>query len=1208
ETQKLFFQVTTANRPTGPIGAVAIAGLTNTKYNNSFLGGMIRGLLNFGITQPGWLITFGKAQVRGDYRLSPDLDEDVLRVLGTSLLMGDPSLRLLLPGMRAVRVEYPQTLSPSSTGFEVRVTDPEGNPIPEALVSLTQRGDIHLVSLTNRQGRAYFSFPAQSLEEGRATLLVWGDRIVTQVLGIEVQVPMVDLSIAEVTFDNPDGRFSAGEHLSGVLVIANSGENASEEGTIRLSSSSSALDFDQNELPLPAIDPGESGEVEFGISISRRSRFGDEVRVGIELISGDQIFPHSLNFSISRPQPALTLVDFTQGEGFIRDSGVEFRPLIANRGDETLPNGQVELFSLRREWVEVVQGRLNISSLEPYQSAYPNGSFRVRLTPQAIPGNTVPLMMVITAGQEPDVYRDTIFLADLIRPLGSDQPVGPDEYGYIAFDSYDITWDKRPVFAWREINPLIEGYEFEGFRLPLEDNGNNQDTSVVVELPFTFRYYGREFNRLVVCSNGWAAFGEENGMFIDFRNYPIPGVQGPDAQLAILWDDLVNYGGRQSGGVFIYYIEEEGVLVVEWSGMEVYSDPLHREQSFQILLYDPERWLTRTGDGEIKFQYLKAAPVRGDVTDNYYATIGIKNLDNTGGIQYAYWDRYHPNAAPLGDSLAILFTTEEALQVGSLWGKVTLLADTSQPVEGARIVLSTGAETRSDPSGEFQLDRVPHGSHSLLVTSPGLADERINFSIRAREETRLYIRMGRPVIEVPRREIGLALAPGDNNSLQALTIRNRGDGALRFRIRHRYPDGGELRYPLRMNADLSGETGDGLLAGVEMVGDRFFISGTGSLESNEDNTIFVLDRQGREVRRFSQRSQDIFGFRDLAWGGGALWGGDRVGDNLYVVALDTSGEFLQRYLLSEIGLLPDDPSEAYALTWNEDGTRLFVGFGDKDIVELGWSEDTLRVVRRFRMALPGLTLDLRGLAWNAGDEDDMPLYGLSQSSPDNRRALLVKCNPYRGGTRFVRQLALNHTENGTGLAIGFDWSVTRATLAYVADDRRSDSLRVFEIGPDARFLRYDIGWQEVMPGQDFPFPLHFSSRHLRNNQTYSLGLWIEHNSSQEPVLAVCSLRVDSAAWVGEENAPVPHYLAIEGLYPQPFNAQATIIFVLPYASEVALRLYDLQGRMVKSLFQAKLPSGRHHWLLDAQDLPTGLYLIRLESPWGNLSRKVLLIR
>jgi hypothetical protein len=55
-------------------------------------------------------------------------------------------------------------------------------------------------------------------------------------------------------------------------------------------------------------------------------------------------------------------------------------------------------------------------------------------------------------------------------------------------------------------------------------------------------------------------------------------------------------------------------------------------------------------------------------------------------------------------------------------------------------------------------------------------------------------------------------------------------------------------------------------------------------------------------------------------------------------------------------------------------------------------------------------------------------------------------------------------------------------------------------------------------------------------------------------------------------------------YPNPFNPQTIIAFDLPQAAEVSLAVYDLQGRLVRRLVDARqLPAGRNQQAWDGRD-------------------------
>lgn len=79
-------------------------------------------------------------------------------------------------------------------------------------------------------------------------------------------------------------------------------------------------------------------------------------------------------------------------------------------------------------------------------------------------------------------------------------------------------------------------------------------------------------------------------------------------------------------------------------------------------------------------------------------------------------------------------------------------------------------------------------------------------------------------------------------------------------------------------------------------------------------------------------------------------------------------------------------------------------------------------------------------------------------------------------------------------------------------------------------------------------------------------------------------------------------------YPNPFNPATTISFVLPEAGAVSLSVYNTKGVLVKKLVNSTLSAGEHNIRFDASDLPSGIYLYKLETPAGNQTKKMTLIK
>ncbi|NBC17994.1 MAG: T9SS type A sorting domain-containing protein [Bacteroidetes bacterium] len=77
--------------------------------------------------------------------------------------------------------------------------------------------------------------------------------------------------------------------------------------------------------------------------------------------------------------------------------------------------------------------------------------------------------------------------------------------------------------------------------------------------------------------------------------------------------------------------------------------------------------------------------------------------------------------------------------------------------------------------------------------------------------------------------------------------------------------------------------------------------------------------------------------------------------------------------------------------------------------------------------------------------------------------------------------------------------------------------------------------------------------------------------------------------------PVPDQVALSKNYPNPFNPTTVIRYALPQASAVRLAVYDVLGRQVAVLVDDVRPAGRYEVTFEAANLPSGVYLYRLEA-------------
>jgi flagellar hook assembly protein FlgD len=83
--------------------------------------------------------------------------------------------------------------------------------------------------------------------------------------------------------------------------------------------------------------------------------------------------------------------------------------------------------------------------------------------------------------------------------------------------------------------------------------------------------------------------------------------------------------------------------------------------------------------------------------------------------------------------------------------------------------------------------------------------------------------------------------------------------------------------------------------------------------------------------------------------------------------------------------------------------------------------------------------------------------------------------------------------------------------------------------------------------------------------------------------------------------------------PNPFHAGVTIHFALPSASEVDVAVYDLSGRLVRSLDGGRLAAGAGSLTWDGRDqsgraMGGGIYFIRLRAGDVEVQTKVVKVR
>jgi subtilisin family serine protease len=88
---------------------------------------------------------------------------------------------------------------------------------------------------------------------------------------------------------------------------------------------------------------------------------------------------------------------------------------------------------------------------------------------------------------------------------------------------------------------------------------------------------------------------------------------------------------------------------------------------------------------------------------------------------------------------------------------------------------------------------------------------------------------------------------------------------------------------------------------------------------------------------------------------------------------------------------------------------------------------------------------------------------------------------------------------------------------------------------------------------------------------------------------------------------VPLEFALQQNYPNPFNPTTVIEYVIPQTSFVALEVFDLLGRSVRTLVGGEQGFGPHSVLFDGTGLSSGVYFYRLRAAGLSLTKKLILL-
>ncbi|MBC21662.1 MAG: hypothetical protein CMG54_02010 [Candidatus Marinimicrobia bacterium] len=613
--------------------------------------GMYSGIFVYGARTAGEALVYGELALSLAYPQNPN--NNAYYFAAWNNLMGDASTILWTDTPRTLIVNHLDNVSMGTDNiFTVQVIDENEFPVSGANVNLNFN-DIYINAISGADGNAMIDLNGLSGQNGEVivtatcqdcvysetSFLLNQDSVFPEVLGTTLLFDEVNES------SNLDGFANPGEQLSIDFYMTNFTGLPIENINVEIRSSELSI-VSENTINIPNINIGQTVVVEDLILNIPLSTTIDEEPVFYANISGNNSSFESnqiLNIPIYSGSVSLR----AQGN-FVPGSTNSLNVEITNNGEinfdslygEILNNDSDLIFENDLiSWIETSPGNSSISQ-----------TIQLSTDNSIINGAVYNIPVRVT---DSHTFAQQVNLQLTVGEVTINDPFGPDPYGYYIYGEEDSDYDLAPTYSWVEIVPSQGG---DGYQLDLNDNGNNQDEVTTIDLPFTFTFYGEDYNRLSVCSNGWISFGETD--LESFRNYPLPGTGGPSPMVAVFWDDL------EDGDAYAYYDEDNDRFIIEWYNFDTYDDNSNEE--FQIILYNTDLQ-TPTGDDEMLLQYrifnntsIGNYPVgnyAGAVIHGMYTSVGIEDHTGLVGLEYTFNNEYPTAAGQLTDESAIFITT-----------------------------------------------------------------------------------------------------------------------------------------------------------------------------------------------------------------------------------------------------------------------------------------------------------------------------------------------------------------------------------------------------------------------------------------------------------------------------------------------------------------------------------------------------------------------
>lgn len=232
---------------------------------------------------------------------------------------------------------------------------------------------------------------------------------------------------------------------------------------------------------------------------------------------------------------------------------------------------------------------------------------------------------------------------------------------------------------------------------------------------------------------------------------------------------------------------------------------------------------------------------------------------------------------------------------------------------------------------------------------------------------------------------------------------------------------------------------------------------------------------------------------------------------------------------------------------------------------------------------------------NRGGNDDV-WFNRSTNAGANWLASPVRVNDVATGNQYKPAIACD--TNGYISVIYYDERTGAGIVnSYYAFSTDQGTTWINQKLSDSSFAYISIG-SEVRNGEYIGIDAY---------QNKVIPVWCDdRKGTPDQEIYTANLNYVVSAQNNKETIPV-RYALLQN-YPNPFNPVTSIEYNLPRKGWVTLKIYDINGRLIKTLVEGEREAGRHFEKFGADNLASGVYFYTLTANDFRDTKKMILLK